>query len=414
VRALAHTKPPVSAHTAIPRNQLTFRRALADERQAKLKLSVLQKHIKQLRRKGRKFEQTKTNAQASAAKSLEAYAKASCRQLCDEVYSRFPREVRDMIYGYVNTTADMRIDLNAGWGGKYSYFESVSEAQWHDSIKDPQHWWETDFVGENLRRELSEYYYRSNCFLFSDKFELLPRFRVTDQWKLGFVPADVIANVGVSISCADYDFKGLVPLSKPDRNSSAWDYDGWGGDISPRDPCSVLLSKLEQLFGFKKGTRVSMKFIVGKGKKKGTTLEVKQWLCDTVLAFTLPSIQRLASNGYVLRIILADGFACDGYIKKDDFIFESKTFDQDTIQSSFDLVSLLSREFVSITHSCSSKRSNWRTKSLRKRRTTTSKKAPKKAKRRTQTQTKTATANEHVQYHSVVFTKDSNSRMKRL
>jgi hypothetical protein len=346
-------------------NLLTFPRTLTDERQASVKLSVLQKHVRQLRRKGKKFEQTKTDTQASAAKSLDAYAKASCRRLCDKIYDKLPQEVRDMIYGYLHTRSEMHVRGEDGWSSYTNYFTSVSATDWlYSSASDPPEdiWWVVDFVGERIRREMSEHYYRSVLFLFDDEFNLLSKFRVADQWKLGFVPADLATNIGVHINCGAYDFDGLksLPQSQPSNNTNAWNTgDGWNSP-NPHKDRSVLLANLEQLFGFKKGTKISIKFSVNKAEKGGTTLDVQQWLCDTVLTFVRPSLERLTSTGCSVRIILGRRDGHGPYIKEyrdKDFVFKSKTFEQDTIQSSFELVSLRLIGFVSITYDKSSKQS---------------------------------------------------------
>jgi hypothetical protein len=320
--------------------QLNLPRALTEERQANLKLNVLREYVQRLRRKGRKFEQTRIDTQDSATTNLDAYAKASCRQLCDDIYNRFPREVRDMIYGHLNLPGTKKLGNAAASVNGPTYFHSHSEAHWHRfQWRDcpENHWWKIDFVGEHFRRELSEHYYRSNLFFFGDSFDLLSKFRVTDQWNLGFVPADVVTNVGVQIDCDGYDFDGLTSLQDPSPNN-----DVWGGATSNRrKPHSTLLSSLDQLSGFKKGTKVSIKFVVDNSGRDGTAGEVQQWLCDTVLPIVLPGVQRLISAGYVIHVVLAKTASWDDDdIVNEDFIFAGKTFEQDTIQSTLDIVGL--------------------------------------------------------------------------
>jgi hypothetical protein len=376
-------------------------RVLTDERKAALRLHVVRKDVRSMRRKGKKLEQTSSNTKTSAEKTMDAYAQVSCRKLCDGVYNTLPREVRDIIYGHLNPPQDMRINR----GVNTHYFNSDSESHWQNSRwhRVPEsHWWRVDFMGEYVRREMIEFYYRSNLFLFGDNFDQLPKFRVTDQWKLGFLPADLVTNVGVQVDCGGYDFDGLIPLPDVSYNSA------WDASPRPRDPPRVLLSKLEQLFGFKTGTKVSIKFFVDDEAREGTILEVQEWLCDTVLAVVLPSIRRLASVGHVLRIILTKRNSNNDYVAEQDFVLESKTFDRDAVQASFKAVSIQPIiPLVSITHDSSSNPSSWRRKSSssrpQKRQTT----LPMPMRVPTRMITKTATMNEHVWYHDAISTEDN-------
>lgn len=173
-------------------------RALKDESDSVLRLKALQKKMKQLRREGNALQQANIDKQSVTDSVLHKYARASCRELCEAVYDTFAREVRDIIYGHLNDQSKARITSGPdSWSGQGSYFVSTSEAdfrQYQDRDSNPsrKHWWDVEFVGAYMRRELSEHYYRSVRFLFDTNFGLLPKFRVTDQWKLGFCPADIV------------------------------------------------------------------------------------------------------------------------------------------------------------------------------------------------------------------------------
>jgi hypothetical protein len=277
-----------------------------------------------------------------------------------------------MIYGYLYLSGTKYLGNAAARMSGPTYFKSRSEADWQrNGWRDcpENHWWKIDFVGEYFRRELSEHYYRSNLFSFGDSFDLLSKFRVTDQWNLGFVPADVVTNVGVQIDCDGYDFDGLKSLQDPSPNN-----DVWGGATSNRrKPHSTLFLSLDQLSGFKKGTKVSIKFFVDNSGRGGTAGEVQQWLCDTVLPIVLPGVHRLISAGYVIHVVLAKTESWDDDdIVNEDFVFAGKTFEQDTIQSALDIVSLRNPGPGSNAYSRSSKRSSWRWRRTSKRNTTTS------------------------------------------
>ena len=313
-----------------------------------MRLQDLQKRLRQLRRKGKSLQEASDDKKASAVKTLEKYAKTACREFCDNVYNSFPREVRDMIYGHLDPGEVTHIvHENIGWGGM-SYFNSDSEAQLHAPWEVVSgHWWEVECVGEHMRREVSEHYYRSVCFDFSQNFDLLARFRVTDQWKLGFIPADIVTNVSVTINCEDYDFDGL--------EAPTVDNSGWGGDnsgsLSGHRPRHKLLSRLESLFGFKRGTKVRMQFSVGQCRK-GSTLEKQQWLCDTVLPFAFPTIQPLHGAGYNICLVLsrADSFGLDYNFTTSPEIVINGSLTYEACKAQFETVSSLQLLIMSVSH----------------------------------------------------------------
>jgi len=308
-----------------------------------LRSQDLQKRLRQLRRKGKSLQEASDDKRASAAKTLEKYAKIACREFCDNVYNSFPREVRDMIYGHLDSREIAHVDQgSSSWGG-LGYFDSASAAQWDAGgwREAPDHWWDVECVGEHMRRELGERYYRSVRFDFGQNFDLLSRFRVTDQWKLGFVPAVIGTNISVTIDCENYDFDGL---EAPNVNTGDW-------DTPPGNrPRYKFLSRLEPLFGFKQGTKLSIKFSVGRCKK-GDTLERQQWLCDTVLPFAFPSIHRLQGAGYNICVVLSRA-ACwdidDSFVANYEFPI-SRSLTYEACKSQFEAVSFLSLMIMSVT-----------------------------------------------------------------
>jgi hypothetical protein len=260
---------------------LIFCRALTEEHNVVLELHVLRENVrkwrrdskklnksgfdtrdvKKLLRKGKKLAQSSLDTKIAATRALDAYAGVSCRKLCDGVYRAFPRELRDMVLGHLYPFQKLRIlrgwepdtiELDAGWDAH------GNNNGWPETSVSTNHLWLSEFVREYPLQEMREYYFYSNLFLFRDDFDLLPRFLTTNQWKLGFRPADTVAHVGLEIDCGNYDFDGLEPVRGYNNN--------WGGAIDgrrkPRDDCHVLLSGLEQLFGFATGTRMVLEFFV--------------------------------------------------------------------------------------------------------------------------------------------------------
>jgi hypothetical protein len=98
-------------------------------------------------------------------------------------------------------------------------------------------------VGENMLRELSEHYCLTVLFLFAADCELLPKFRITDQWGLGFVPGDIATNIGILMDCGSYNFAGIESILRDDPNSANAN-NSWSTldiDSTPdRKPCEAL------------------------------------------------------------------------------------------------------------------------------------------------------------------------------
>jgi hypothetical protein len=73
-------------------------------------------------------------------------------------------------------------------------------------------------------REIGESYFRMRCFQFDDEIHLMAKSWVTDQWKLGFLSAAFIFNVGFSVNCQGDEFERIELVKIPRRvNNNAWD-----------------------------------------------------------------------------------------------------------------------------------------------------------------------------------------------
>jgi hypothetical protein len=261
------------------------------------------------------------SANDTASTALIEYAKIDCRKLCNTVYRTLPREIRDMIYGYIHPGSTMKVfshNKHGGWGNnvKPSYFRFDSEAGWRlDCLSHPRdHLWSADSLGDDMFPELVEQYYRATHFEFGDQYDLIPRFQFTDQWGLGTIPADYVTNAKVSIVCEqgqDYS------ISLPDRGSCSrrnsgcrcWDCpeeDKWCRTELPSTPPRVkLLTQLQTLFGFKPGTRISIE--INTRFLFDTPLEELKLVRDTIIPIIFSTLQRLHKNGYLVDIVLCGG-----------------------------------------------------------------------------------------------------------
>lgn len=198
-----------------------------------------------------------------------------------------------------------------------------------------------------MLRQLSEHYYRTVLFLFEADCELLPKFWITDQWGLRFIPGDIATNIGISVNCASYGFAGIESILRDESDSANPNNGGWGattsawGDSSapaPK-PCEALSLSLEHLFGFRAGTNISIRFSVETINKRNC-LDGQQWMCEAVMPVLLSTLQRLKVVGYKLRIVPStEDFWAVNRGTKDDFTISGQRLDKDAIQTSFGLVS---------------------------------------------------------------------------
>jgi hypothetical protein len=223
--------------------------------------------------------------------ALEAYAKASCRVLCNKVYATFPREIRDMIFRHtlpghaITVPAPVYYDDRDG--------ERNSTLQGH-LIDD-------EFVGKHVAKEIGEAYYRYSTFLFHHSYTSMLDFRVLDRYNLKLIPADFILNLVVRIVCDSYDWPTLKPRIEDANGAGGWGGGGGGGWGTPyfRD----VLSNLEPTFGFKVGTKITIDLTVDE-KRLEDDITQEQWEWDNVVPLIFPTLRRLSVAGYKLKVRL--------------------------------------------------------------------------------------------------------------
>jgi hypothetical protein len=75
-----------------------------------------QRKPKKLRKKGLALQTTFEKKQTAASRKLDDYVKVECLELCDRLYKAFPREVRDMTYGYLHLGHEICVSSSSGRG----------------------------------------------------------------------------------------------------------------------------------------------------------------------------------------------------------------------------------------------------------------------------------------------------------
>lgn len=184
-------------------------RALRDEITVEEQIEDLQQQLESLRDHEKRLKHKELTKKDDTNKAFATYTKAVCREFCDTVHRTFPREVRDLIYTYMTGNQLYQISSSSdGFWGQSGYFdESFPAFLQHDDVVEPCHWCNSDFVGSEMLREIGESYFRTTSFYFDDRFDLISKFRVTDQWKLGFLPVSFVSKVEFRIQCDQYHFK---------------------------------------------------------------------------------------------------------------------------------------------------------------------------------------------------------------
>ncbi|KAF2680757.1 hypothetical protein K458DRAFT_434039 [Lentithecium fluviatile CBS 122367] len=114
---------------------------------------------------------------------IEAYVRGSCLALCEEVLTRLPCELRDLIFGHIIGGTDTGIHLSRGLmpgslNGLQGFFDEAQPC------------WDSDFVGADFLAEMTERLYRTMRSRFHDA-AALRTFFAKDAFGLGLNPADL-------------------------------------------------------------------------------------------------------------------------------------------------------------------------------------------------------------------------------
>ena len=265
--------------------------------------TTLRATIKKLDTYQRKREILQKAAEANttdARAALDEYAKAICRSFCEEVYDRLPREVRDMIYGYIYLEG--KIDITP------EYLDA-------ESPKQLDHWRYAEFVGSDMHQELGEHFFRLTVFEFGSNMSCLarvPKCRMLDESKIGYVPAYYAMNVQININCMAYDMRcvSMDPDKSKKKNSNGgWNTSNIWGTSERSEPeyesKAAFLSSLESLFGFHQGTKLLLR-ITGERSWLGEDhIHSQEWMCNNILPLVYPTIQRLKAAEYHVGLVLA-------------------------------------------------------------------------------------------------------------
>lgn len=173
-----------------------------------------------------------SDPKVNAAESSEASSKAAHRRFFEIFHAKLPREVRDLVYHYVHSTSEpVRVfaaDLDEKTGNL-----ALRHAPLHQSFA----YWNADYVGNDVRRELIETFYGCRSFIFAPTFNYpsspLRQFLETDQCQMGMPPSSFVTNVHLVVDISIHsDFSEQIDTTQ----------------------------KLEGLLGLKTGAKICIEF----------------------------------------------------------------------------------------------------------------------------------------------------------
>ncbi|OWY43197.1 hypothetical protein AALT_g713 [Alternaria alternata] len=236
---------------------------------------------------------------------LNKYAQASCRKLCDRMLEVLPRELRDTIFEHFlphSITLSKRLTA-MDFNGQICQVCVESNGSVGFSTMIPVHLRETEYTPQGFYRELLERLFQTTTFDLGDDLSLIAALGSWDGG-LGIGPADYPLNISFLIK---FDWLDL------------WcKHDPWFVYDTPLWP-KVFLTRLEGLFSFKPGTKLTI-CIQRHNVSLPITQEIKELECNAVVPIILPTLRRLAAIGTETRLCLGGG--CELKVDNDKVTLE--------------------------------------------------------------------------------------------
>lgn len=201
----------------------------------------------------------------------------SCLRVCDAVQDRLPRELRDMVLGYLLLEDGVHARL-------FHYYNTLDP-------KAPRHYWNKEFTGEATLRELTESWYRSVRFDFGRSLDFLPH---------------LLAQFDTTLQCMRQELIGKASFQILQCDLDIWPAADANGIPSPR---SLLLKHMESLFKLRHGANI---FIILESPlpwfSESKNLQERQvGFLTQVLDVIFPTLIRLQRAGYALAVAVDPG-----------------------------------------------------------------------------------------------------------
>ncbi|KAI4617168.1 uncharacterized protein J4E87_008408 [Alternaria ethzedia] len=257
--------------------------ALSEENIRKARVAKLQEELASLKK-------DLANTTPTTRDAVEQVARTECEQLTNNIMTKLPREIRDMIYFHLSTRdrelierEHFRTTLDP-ITRLYSYDFNRWKAQHF-----PAHYWNTDYVGQPFYRELVENYHRTSTFLFGDDPGVMKRFLTTDEMKLGIPPKALVSSVEIGLNAVSHDrgsFRAYmfgIPKS-PERMREA----------------------LDGIFELKPGAKIVIRFVT-----EAKTKEERDEHCKGAMAMLFDDAQVEKMKMYKVKFVVDEGQVWD-------------------------------------------------------------------------------------------------------
>jgi hypothetical protein len=223
---------------------------------------------------------------ASTIKEQDAIAKlaqSECLHFCSLVITQLPKEIRDMIYQYLTTTSErISRDYFRSTMDPKTRMHTYNAARWK-STHYPEHYWNFEYVSLPFLHELTQTYFRTSAFIFSDDDDtLIERFLTTDQMQNGFAPQELVSKIEIHLNAVTYDRTTCIGYmfgcaTKPERLRAA-------------------LKGVEEL---KSGANVCVRF-----KTRVKDEEQKREQVRTACEALVPCLREARGKGYCVRLVI--------------------------------------------------------------------------------------------------------------
>lgn len=215
--------------------------------------------------------------QKIVSKLEDQVSRTECLSVCMAVQKYLPRELRDMIFGYLLLEDGVHARL-------FHYYNTLDP-------KAPRHYWNKDFTGDATLRELTESWYRSVRFDFDRSLDFLPHLLVQTDTTLQCKRQELIGSASFKILQCDLDM---------------WPAADANGIPSPH---SLLIKNMEYLFLLRPGAKITIILespLPWFSESKNLPERQAQFL-TRVLNIVFPILLRLQQAGYSLAVCVDPG-----------------------------------------------------------------------------------------------------------
>jgi hypothetical protein len=257
------------------------------------------------------------------------HAGVECRYLCEQMRRKLPRELRDMVYGYIigcrsvlvlprSMVPELHIELP-----QHPRFMEVFDSE----EKHPVYWlgmetiatrhvFQRDFLGNKTFREFLEMFYEQANFMFTTP-SLIPSFLVMDPWNFELRPKDHVRKVVLGISEASIR-QSAIQLHHQRQNRRNW----FRLSVGPSRAAVRVDTMLAEISLFSTLTEITIHVVPGIDIDRYFQVRLSQpvepW--DKIhasveellggLKYISPALKNLKSRGHEVKICLESTAKC--------------------------------------------------------------------------------------------------------